>query len=295
MNDFPAPDPAVLKVQIHVHRRAAEATEEFLWTLGPDAVGHLIRGDEAELTITLPAATADGLDERIASFLRDVDLDTAVTMVTNPYQDEEWETAYRQEFFPVSAGDRIVVAPSWWESPLPLAQITLRIDPQMAFGTGHHPTTLACLEWLARRADILGTNPGGLIDAGCGSGLLAITAHHLGFSPVVAIDNDPVACATARHNAAANAAAAITVMGGDLATTALPAVPTVVANLTAGTIVRLFPRLAESTTADGHIYLSGILTGQEDTVIAAIADRHWQVDDTLSSDGWINLALRRAA
>jgi len=291
MNDSPAPEPTLLIVRIRVARWAAEAVEEFLWTLDPGAVGHVVHGEVAELHVTLPAAAADGIERRVTAFVHDTDLATPVTVTTTPYREEDWANAYRQEFDPIFVGERLTVAPTWWEASLPPGRVTLRIDPQMAFGTGHHPTTLACLEWLVRRAVALGSSPGGLIDAGCGSGLLAIAAHHFGFAPVVAIDNDPVACATARHNAAANDAAAIQVVDGDLATAPLPTVSTLVANLTAGTIAQLFPRLAAQVTADGQIYLAGILAAQEAVVVAAIAGHPWRVAERHLTDDWLGLAL----
>jgi len=239
----------------------------------------------------LPAAANDNLHRRITAYLRDVGLDTPATVTDTPYRKQDWANAYRQEFEPIFVGERLTVAPTWWQAPLPSDRITLRIDPQMAFGTGHHPTTLACLEWVVRRGHAMASHPGGLIDAGCGSGLLAIAAHHLGFAPIIAIDNDPVACATARENAAANDAAAITVIDGDLATTPLPTVATLVANLTATTIVQLFPRLAGHATRDGEIYLAGILTEQEETVTAAATGHRWQIIEHRVSDGWLSLAL----
>jgi len=290
-NDSPPPEPALVVVRIRVARKAAEAVEEFLWTFEPGAVGHVDHGAEVELEVILADAAADALERRLAAFLREARLEVRAAVATTRYRETDWANAYRQEFDPIFVGERLTVAPTWWEAALPPDRVTLRIDPQMAFGTGHHPTTLACLEWLVRRAEALGSSPAGLIDAGCGSGLLAIAAHHFGFAPVVAIDNDPVACATARHNAAANDAAAIQVVDGDLATAPLPTVSTLVANLTAGTIAQLFPRLAAQVTADGQIYLAGILAAQEAVVVAAIAGHPWRVAERHLTDDWLGLAL----
>ena len=293
MND--SPDPAMLTVRIRVARWAAPAVEELLWTLDPGAVALVDHGQEAELEVTLPAAAAGGLDQRVTTFLREVGLAACAIVATTPYRETDWANAYRQEFDPIFVGARLTVAPTWWETTLPPGRTTLRIDPQMAFGTGHHPTTLACLEWLVRRAAALGATPGGLIDAGCGAGLLAVAAHHLGFAPIVAIDNDPVACATARANATANGAAPIQVVHGDLATAALPTVPTLVANLTAGAIVQLFPRLATHVAAGGQIYLAGILAEQEETIAAALAGHPWRVAERHLTGGWLSLALQGGA
>ena len=293
MNDSPDPDAGLVTVRIRMAPWAAAAAEELLWTLGPDAVGQVVHGNEAELTATLPVATADSLESRLATFLHEVGVDGTVTVSTTPYREQDWADAYRQEFAPVCVHDRLIVAPTWWDAPLPPTAVTLRIDPQMAFGTGHHPTTLACLEWLVERAEALGSSPGGLIDAGCGSGLLAIASHHLGFTPIVAIDNDLIACTTARRNTATNDAAPIRVVHGDLADAPMPCVPTLVANLTAGAIVRLFPRLATHVTPAGRIYLAGILVEQEGEVTAAITGHSWRITERRVTEGWLGLALQR--
>jgi len=269
---------------------ATAAVEEFLWSLDPGAVSLSGAGDATVLTAILPAAVAAGLEARIAGFLDAAGIDAPFSLKHEPYRDRDWQEAFRQEFAPVAIGERLVVAPTWWEAPLPPALIRLRIDPQMAFGTGHHATTHACLTLLVERRDDLGPTPGGLIDVGCGSGLLAIAGHHLGFAPVVAIDNDPIACATARTNAIANGAGAITIVDGDLATTPLAPAPTVVANLTASVILAHLPTLLAQVAAGGRLILAGILAEREPEVVAALAGSAQQIAARIKADGWIALA-----
>ncbi len=276
-------------VQVHLRLPAvaAGAVEELLWSLDAGAVSLSEIGEEMELTAILPAAVAAGLEAQVAAFLDASGIDVSFTLTREPYAERDWQAAFRQEFLPVVVGERLVVAPTWWEAPLPSVPICLRIDPQMAFGTGHHATTHACLAWLVERAAEGGAHPGGLIDAGCGSGVLAIAAHHLGFTPVVAIDNDPIACTTARCNAAANGAATIQVIDGDLATTPLGAAPTVVANLTAATILALLPTLLAMVAPGGRLILAGILTEREAEVAAALTAVGQQIVTRYEADGWI--------
>lgn len=283
-------------VQIHLRlpHVAAATVEELLWSLDPGAVSLSELGEETELTAVLASRVAAGLKERIAAFLAAAGIQTHFSLSLEGYRDRDWQAVFRQEFVPVVIGERLVVAPTWWEAPLPAAPIRLRIDPQMAFGTGHHATTHACLAALVAQADALPPTPGGLIDVGCGSGVLAIAAHHLGFAPVVAIDNDPIACATARANAAANDAGAIAVIDGDLATTTLPPVPTVVANLTASAILTHLPALLAMVANGGRLLLAGILSEREAEVTTALTAAHWGVDHRFERDGWVALETRQA-
>lgn len=283
-------------VQIHLRLPAvaAAAVEELLWSLDPGAVSLSERGEETELSATLPAAVAASLKARVTAFLDASGLDASFSLKSEPYAERDWQAAFRQEFVPVAIGERLVVAPTWWEAPLPPVAICLRIDPQMAFGTGHHATTHACLAWLVERAAEGGAHPGGLIDAGCGSGVLAIAAHHLGFTPVVAIDNDPIACATARHNAAANGAGAIEVAEGDLATTPLVPARTVVANLTAAAILALLPTLLRMVVPGGRLILAGILAEREAEVTATLTAAGQRVITRRETDGWVALVSEAA-
>jgi len=281
-----------VQIRLRLPAVAAAAVEELLWSLDPGAVSLAETGDTTELTAILPASVAAGLEARITAFLDTSGIDVSLSLKSEPYTERDWQAAFRQEFAPVAIGTRLVVAPTWWEEKLPEAAVCLRIDPQMAFGTGHHATTHACLAWLVARRDGLGATPGALIDAGCGSGVLAIAAHHLGFAPVVAIDNDPIACATARTNAAANGADAIEVRDGDLATTPLTPAPTVVANLTAGAILALLPTLLGLVADDGRLMLAGILAEREAEITAALGEAGWQIQERLERDGWVALTAR---
>ncbi|RMF80695.1 MAG: methyltransferase domain-containing protein, partial [Nitrospirae bacterium] len=223
-----------------------------------------------------------------AAFLEAAGLETDFAVACEPYRERDWQEAFRQGFEPVAVGGRLVVAPSWWEGPLPEAATVLRIDPQMAFGTGHHPTTRACLAWLVARAEAAAGRPGSLLDAGCGSGVLAIAGHRLGFAPVTAVDSDPVACATARRNAAANGAA-VAVVEGDLARASLAPAATVVANLTAGAILALLPRLLAWVAPGGRLLLAGILAEREREVAQAVAAAGGRPRRYAEEAGWVAL------
>lgn len=180
--------------------------------------------------------------------------------------DQDWARAWMDRWQPMHFGANLWIVPSWLAPPDPQA-VNVTLDPGMAFGTGTHATTAMCLEWLAAHP------PRGLevIDYGCGSGILAIAALRLGARHALGTDTDPQALATARENAARNAVA------GDLALCLPDAVPAnaaadvVLANILAGPLVALAPRLTQLVRPGGTLVLSGMLAAQADEVEAAYA------------------------
>ncbi len=144
-----------------------------------------------------------------------------------------WEDGWRRFHQPVTVGPLWVGPP--WEEP-PVGPIAVVIDPGRAFGTGAHATTRLCLEVLA------GLPRGSLLDVGCGSGVLAIAAAKLGFAPVSAIDNDPLAIDATRRNAEANGVY-VDVKLVDAATDPLPATRIAVANISLDAVADVAPRL----------------------------------------------------
>lgn len=143
-----------------------------------------------------------------------------------------WEDAWRRHHRPVRVGALWIGPP--WERP-PADAVAVVIDPGQAFGTGAHPTTRLCLELL------LAEERGSVVDLGCGSGVLAVAAARLGFSPVVALDLEEAAVAAARENAAANRVA-VRAFRADALTDPLPRADLALANLELALVERLAPR-----------------------------------------------------
>ena len=198
-------------------------------------------------------------------------------------EDQDWVHATQAQFGPIAIGDRLVIVPSWCEAPQGAVAITL--DPGLAFGTGSHPTTRLCLEWLQDCLERGAT----VLDYGCGSGVLAIAAMKLGAREVVGTDVDPQAIRASRDNARANAVEATFVLPDALA---LRAFDVVVANILANPLILLAPALAARVHPGGRLALSGILESQAADVIAAYAPwftlRAWR-----ASEGWVLLAGER--
>ena len=204
-------------------------------------------------------------------------------------EDQEWTRAWMDTYRPMAFGRRLWIYPWNLEPPADLGADTVivRLDPGLAFGTGTHPTTALCLEWLDAQ-DLAGATE---VDYGCGSGVLAIAALKLGAARVIGVDLDPQALDASRDNAQRNGVA-------ERLEVLLPAAyaptpqPFFVANILAGPLAELAPLFAASVAPGGRLALSGILAGQQDELLV----RYGQWFDALEvteRDGWVRIAGRR--
>ncbi len=193
-------------------------------------------------------------------------------------EDQPWERAWLEHFQPLNFG-RLWVCPSGQTPPDPAA-VCLTLDPGLAFGTGTHPTTALCLEWLAD-TPLTGKT---VIDYGCGSGILAIAALLLGAERAIACDIDPQALIATRENARKNRVAdRLHCCDPD----EVPDEPAdlVIANILAGPLVELAPRLTALTRSGGRLVLSGVLESQLEAVEQAYRD-HFDFDTPAVLEGW---------
>ena len=191
-------------------------------------------------------------------------LRAAFEEVSSEQVEPGWEDNWRAFHRPVEIG-KLWVGPPWEEPSAGLVPVV--IDPGGAFGTGAHPTTRLCLELLQE------LEPASLLDVGCGSGVLAIAAEKLGFSPVVALDNDPEAIEATLTNAEANGVA-LDVRLFDALTETVPAADVVVCNVSLQALEELAPRLRCKT-----LVASGFLAG-DDLGLAGyrVVSKHEQAD-----------------
>lgn len=222
----------------------------------------------ATMQIFLPdPADAPRAAEALAAAGRIVGLELAPETGTIP--DEDWKLSYRKHFKTEVISPRLVVRPPWEAvTPAP-GQKVLTLDPGIAFGTGQHPTTRACLDAIDALA-VEGTDRS-FLDVGCGSGILSIAAALEGFRDVHGFDNDPDAVRNANENAEANGLGAL-FSDGDLSVpgTAAPA-DVVAANVLAPVLVRFAREVGALVNPGGRLILSGILDEQYDEVRAAYA------------------------
>lgn len=206
---------------------------------------------DTDLAIVLArAAAAAGFDAVPPFTLEDV-------------AEQNWVQLTQSQFEPIQITDRMWIVPSWHTAPDPDA-INIELDPGMAFGTGSHPTTRLCLEWLCEVVSPAAT----VLDYGCGSGILGIAAARLGADAVLGIDIDEKALESARFNAERNhVSLEIQHSGSPLARE----FDIVVANILTNPLCVLAPLLAARVAPGGRLALSGVLETQTEQVITAYA------------------------
>lgn len=210
----------------------------------------------------------------------------AARLQAEPLDDRDWVRAWMDGYAPMRFGERLWIVPTGFEAPDP-GGVNLLLDPGLAFGTGTHPTTALCLEWLDAHPPVDQC----VIDYGCGSGILGIAALKLGAREVWAVDNDPQALTATRDNAERNGVLGRvrTVLPGDL-----PEVPAdlLLANILANPLIELAPRFAALVRTGGGLVLSGILADQAADVAAAY-HAAFALAPPAQREDWVRLDGRR--
>ena len=176
------------------------------------------------------------------------------------------------------------MCPSWTEYAAKPGEVVVRLDPGMAFGTGHHPTTRLCLAELERRM-----RPGArVLDVGTGSGILAIAAAGLGASSVVGLDRDATACTVARRNVRANGPARrVRIVRGSIPRAGVSGFDIVLANISAKVLTELASPLARTLAPDGLLIASGVLEEQSASVAEAFRGAGLRVDEVRAMEDWV--------
>lgn len=235
------------------------------------------------------ASVDDDYAAMVASAAAKVRLIPAPAYTLREVADQDWVRLTQSQFAPIHIGKNIWVVPSWHDAPDPNGLI-LELDPGLAFGTGSHPTTRLCMEWLETHA------PQGLsvLDYGCGSGILAMVAKKLGAAEVIGVDIDPQAIESANDNSSRNHCE-IKYYLPEKFDKAVPqqSFDIVVANILSGPLQQMAAMLSGRVAQGGALVLSGVLAEQADAVAAAyapfIALTVWA-----EQEGWVALSGRRA-
>jgi len=231
---------------------------------------------------TDPAALIAALRRALAAAI-------PLTCSAVPLPDEDWVQRSLDQFTPLRFGQRLWVVPQWHSSPDPTA-VNVILNPGLAFGTGTHPTTAMCLEWLDSHP-VAGQT---VVDFGCGSGVLAIAAALLGAKQVLAVDHDPQAIEATLANAMLND---ITDRIRFAASEELPAAgcDVILANILAGPLMELAPHFAQLLHTGGRLVLSGVLVNQAQSV-AACYQPWFTISVAKERDEWVRLdAVRTPA
>jgi len=208
--------------------------------------------------------------------------ETAITELkyyTERIADQDWVRATQAQFDPIKITDSLWIVPTWHAAPS-VDAVNIVLDPGLAFGTGSHPTTHLCLEWLTQQR-ILGS----VLDYGCGSGILAIAAKKLGAQQVVGVDIDSQAIIASHYNAEQNQ---VSIELYDADNFSDQAFDTVVANILSSALMVLAPALAKYCKTDGKIALSGILEIQAETLMSRYSE-WFNMDAPKQKDAWILL------
>ncbi len=198
--------------------------------------------------------------------------------------DNDWVRITQAQFKPTQISEKLWIVPSWHEAPDPDA-VNIRLDPGVAFGTGTHPTTHLCLEWLSSH-DL---NDKSVLDYGCGSGILAVAAMKLGAKESFGTDIDPQAVEAASFNAEQNQVKSLFVLPKDLPNRKFDVV---VANILSNPLRILAPVLVDRIKPGGHLVLSGILERQAEELMGIYngIDPTFKISVWKTSEGWVCLA-----
>ena len=232
-------------------------------------------------------------------FEADIDVDSVLGFIKNQYgelpsyklnplEDKDWIRAWMDDFKPMRFGQRLWICPSWHTPPEPQA-VNIMLDPGLAFGTGTHPTTSLCLQWLDQSS--IFTDPIEVIDYGCGSGILGVAAGLLGAARIYAVDLDPQALLATRANAEKNQVAdKITTFSVNEFKQQHKSLqcPLLLANILAAPLVELSSMLASHVAPKGKIVLSGILAEQAEKVSSAY-QQWFNIDEITQEDDWIRI------
>ncbi|MDF1622854.1 MAG: 50S ribosomal protein L11 methyltransferase [Pseudohongiella nitratireducens] len=288
------------QIKARITDTEAEHMEQLFQSLGAVSVSFLDAEDEAVFQLE-PGATPlwqqtllsalfeeDTPIDEILLTLKSASLLSDEDLVVETIEDQDWERAWMDEFKPMKFGERLWICPSW-TSPPDESAVNVRLDPGLAFGSGTHPTTALCLEWLDGEP-VSGKT---VIDYGCGSGILAIAAALLGAKRIIGVDNDPQAVTATESNRQENGIDAA-VLTAHLPGEAHEPADIVIANILSGPLVELEPILSSLTKPNGKLVLSGLLDEQSQALINAYAD-DFDMEPPVVRDGWARIVGTRRA
>lgn len=230
--------------------------------------------------------------------LKDLDADGiygTLEISTDNVKDEDWSEIWKQYFHPIPVGKKILICPAWEEPKDTDNRVVFTVNPGMSFGTGSHPSTRFCLEEIEKYI-----TPGDtILDLGCGSGILSITALLLGASSAVAVDIDPNATEVAYSNLALNSLSKdrYATYTGDITTDSelrlkLGKHKLVIANIVADVIIALAPYVRGFMTDDAVFICSGIILERLEEVKAALTEQGLEIINIKSDDDWAAITAR---
>ena len=248
--------------------------EERIWS--ETIVTGLFAGDTDKLSLEAAIRSAIG------------QLGIMAELTLEPLEDQDWERAWMENFHPMQFGEHLWIVPRDRQPPADAVDpVVVFLDPGLAFGSGTHPTTALCLQWLDSQ-DITGKR---LVDFGCGSGILAIAALKLGAGSALGIDHDPQALIASEQNAQENGVAGRLTLTKSNAPVGAEA-DIVIANILASILIDLAEQIGSLVRPGGQIALSGILAEQAAAVMAAYSGS-FELETPREQEGWVLIAGRK--
>ena len=203
-------------------------------------------------------------------------------------EEEDWQNAWKEHFDPLRIGEHLVICPTWREVEITESDILIHLDPGMAFGTGHHPTTRTCMEILERE-----TRPGDrILDVGCGSGILSVVAVKMGAASALGLEIDPVAARAGEENVRINGIEdKVQIVQGTLPSPLAEAqgFDIVAANISAKVVTDLAQHLIDTVAIGGKLIAGGIIEPHVEGVTEALNAVGASVDQTFVDGDWVTL------
>ena len=270
-----APGPSLVEVAVHV---TADQAELAAYATGEFSPGGFQEEETPDGTTRLAVYVPVGEEARYTAWLAQAGI-TPVGAPVVTIVPSDWSERWKEFHQAVTIGN-LWVGPPWQLDDAPTHLKKVVIEPAQGFGTGAHPTTRLVLGLLDAqpRASVL--------DLGCGSGVLTVAAAKLGFGPLIAIDNDPVAVESTIDNLRRNDVHGADVRVLDALVADLPSADIVLANVILEPLMALAPKLRAP-----RLILSGLLRSQAETVEAAYAQHGYQLMERRDRDGWVALVL----
>jgi len=203
-------------------------------------------------------------------------------------EEEDWQNAWKEHFHPLRIGRHLVICPTWRTVETSESDILIHLDPGMAFGTGHHPTTRTCMEILERD-----TKPGDrILDVGCGSGILSVVAVKVGAASALGLEIDPVAARAGEENVRINGIEdKVQIVQGTLPSPLAEArsFDIVAANISAKVVTNLAQHLIDSVAIGGKLIAGGIIEPHVEDVTKALNAVGASIDETFIDGDWVTL------
>ncbi len=253
----------------------------------------LLKKDKTRASVSAFLGTDAGIADHVAYIKeRLASLGIEASIELDGVREEDWADSWKQYYKPIKTGKRLVIVPVWEKYEPKDGEITVLMDPGMAFGTGTHETTRLCaslLEKYVKRGDRM-------LDVGCGSGILAICASKLGAAECFACDIDPVSVRVATENTELNGTPNVTCRVSDLLSdVVMPegGYDVCCANIVADIIIRLSPDVGKYLSDDGILIVSGIITERREETVAALGAAGFYVYDDAAENGWYCAALKK--